>query len=145
MARFTFRLERILELRRHRESAARERYGAASRHSHELESAIADRHARRREALVAPRGSDDPMTRAATDAWALRLAAEAEALSRQLAAAEGARREAENEYRAARRDVEVLERLRETRETQWKTERLRAEHTEILEYAITTPRSPEGD
>lgn len=118
MRRFNFRLQSILELRRHEEEQRRLELGAITSRCAAISNEIQERRDRRH-AILSTRPSevtgDDIVWRSAVDAYALRLEAEATRLQRQLAEAEKERAAATVVYREAKQKLDVLEKLRERR------------------------------
>lgn len=124
MRRFTFRLQSILELRRHEEEQRRLELGAITSRCAAISNEVQERRDRRR-SILSTRPSevtgDDIVWRSAVDAYALRLEAEAKRLSKQLAEAEKERTAAATVYREAKQKLDVLEKLRERREEAYRT------------------------
>lgn len=118
MRRFRFRLQSILDLRNHEEEQRRLELGAATSRVAALRREIEDRRSRRRYILASrPEEirADDVAWRYATEAYALRLAAEAERLEAERLEAEAERRAAAERYREAKQKADLLAKLREKR------------------------------
>jgi flagellar FliJ protein len=138
MRRFHFRLQSILELRRKQADEKRLMLGAASQRCNSIEREIASRRDRRRILLGDTRtvGSEGSLDyRRAVEAYALRLDREAQAFENELVGAEKAREEAAEAYRVARRNADVLERLRTRREATYTEQQKRDEQARIDEVA----------
>lgn len=138
MRRFHFRLQSILDLRVHQENEKKLELGRITAECHRLDTEIADRVARRRAVLTeaySATDSADCAVRNAIAAYALRLSAEAERLRAERAEREKERRLAADAYREARRNAEVLTRLRERQERAHSVSERRVDQYRIDEIA----------
>ncbi len=150
MRRFRFRLQSILDLRRYQEDQQRLELGGIVARCEGLRERIADAKRRRYEVLVErPYGvaDDDIGWRVAATEYADRMEQHAEHLARELVGWEEKRREAAERYRLAKRNADILDRLKEKREDQHvRSEKLRA-HIALDEVgqAMHQRRTGEGD
>lgn len=140
MRRFQFRLQSILDLRRKELDQRTLELGAISQQCARLAREIEDRVQLRRSTLVQRRfgtGEGGALPDwAAAEAYALRLSREAEDLRRRLAEAEAEREQVQERYREARRNVDVLERLRERREAAYTADQKREEQRFLDEVGL---------
>ena len=132
MKRFSFNLEKVLGLRKHREQEAKIELGRAVGVLTEIENRIRETAANRRRA-AAERFTDAGSTAAilAWDRYIIRLDQEAERLLREAAEAQLAVEERRALYLEASRELKVLEKLREKREKEYRRETLAAETAEL--------------
>ena len=143
MRRFQFRLQSILDLRKHEEEQQRLELGVATGRCERIRQEISERDGRRRQVLATrPDGvsADDVAWRAASDAYALRLKTEVARLNEQLRDAEAERAIAAERYREAKQKADVLGKLRERRETAHRGEIKREEQhrlDEASQYAFS--------
>ncbi|MBI5017367.1 MAG: flagellar export protein FliJ [Deltaproteobacteria bacterium] len=147
---FTFRLERVLSVRRLQEEAAQQRHARARERCLAAEAAVADLSAEMHAALEALDALKrcDELTADALYLHSLH----ASGLRRRLhvARTELARCAAEVERAAtelveAHRAVEALEKLRERDEATWRKERARKEADAIDEIAVSRHRAREEE
>jgi flagellar FliJ protein len=127
--RFRFRLERFLEIRRHRERLAELALAAATSRCLELQNRMADAKARMARELVdrAASGRLDLEQWQWSEAYRRRLADAYEAGARDLVVREQERRQAQKAYLEAARERKVLDKLRERRERDYYHEEKRRE------------------
>ena len=138
MRKFHFRLQSILSLREHQLDQRRIELGAISSRCADLRRRIDDRLAARRETLTShdvTDRSDDVTFRLAVEGYAARLAEEAGRLRRDLTTAEGQRTVAAEAFREAKRNADVLQKLKERRETDYMTEQKRDEQHRLDEIS----------
>lgn len=140
MRDFRFRLQSILDVRRYEEDQRRLELGIASSRCAALQREIDTRRDLRHRALTVLEPDDRPEDigfRAAQAAYARRLAVEVAGLEGELQRAEAERLEAVERYRIARRNADVLERLRERRAASYRGEQKRDEYRRMDEIAMT--------
>ena len=138
MRRFRFRLQSILDLRRHEEDQRRIELGAATTECVRIRREIAARGELRSRVLgsrPAEVAADDVVWRRAAEAYAYRLVVEVGRLEKELADAEAERAAAAERYREAKRKADVLEKLRERRELAHHDEMKREEHNRLDEVS----------
>lgn len=138
MRRFQFRLQSILDLRRHQEEQRRLELGAATSRCVAIKAEI-DTRLDERHSILSKRpkeiNSDDILWRGAVAAYALRLESEAEKLSVELKEAEEERKAAATRYREAKQNLDVLEKLRERRQNSHRTTIKREEQNRLDEVS----------
>ena len=138
MRRFRFRLQSILSLREHQLDRRRIELGAISSQCADLRNRIDDRLAARREILASrdeAARSDDVTHRLAVEGYAARLADEAGRLRRDLATAEEHRAVAAVAFREAKRNADVLQKLKERREADYMRAQKRDEQHRLDEIS----------
>ena len=146
MKRFTFRLEKVLELRKYHEQEAKTELGRAIGILTEIEIAIkqnaAEHSLAAQERFSGITGSAEKAGAAdkvgavsmlAWDSYILRLEQEAERLAEEAVRAEDVVEEKRNLYLEASRELKVMEKLREKREKDHRKEVLAAETLEMDE------------
>jgi flagellar FliJ protein len=138
--RFRFNLEKVLELRQHREDEAKNELGRAISILTAIENNIKQnalvhsRAVQQRFTGLADIGMANGIAAASMLAWdsyILRLEQEAERLMREAAQAEMVVEEKRNLYLEASRELKVMEKLREKREVEYRKEFFAAETREL--------------
>lgn len=147
MKRFRFRLESIRNLRAMREREVRQALAAALNRLNEAEASLAAVHARDAALATALREARterfNPSVHIAGARAMERLAVEVAEAQKIRHDAMLARHTAHQEWLAARRDLQVLERLEERDRLLHHAEMLRVEQAEIDEFAgLTAARNP---
>ena len=140
MREFHFRLQSILDVRRYKEDQRRMELGVIASRCARLQRDIDARQEERQTVLtVLEPGlrTDDVAYRIAQAAYALRLDREVQALYEDLRNAETERLEAVERYRIARRDADVLERLRDRRAATFRKEQKRDEQKRMDDIAMS--------
>ncbi|TVR68327.1 MAG: hypothetical protein EA427_10450 [Spirochaetaceae bacterium] len=140
MREFHFRLQSILDVRRYEEDQRRLELGMISSRCAALQREIDHRRNLRYRALTVLEPGErleDPGFRAAQAAYARRLANEMARLERDLRSAEEERLEAVERYRVARRNADVLNRLRERRATAFRRKEKQDEYRRMDEIAMS--------
>jgi flagellar FliJ protein len=130
MRRFSFSLQKVLKLRKYREEEAKLELGRAVGVLAEIENRMRDTAVRRHEAAN-ERFAADAAGMRAWDNYIIRLDWEAEQLSREAARAGLAVEEKREMYLEASREVNVLEKLKEKREKEYRREMLAAGTAEL--------------
>lgn len=146
---FTFRLERVLEVRERTEDRAREDLAAALRHAHEGGELLAAAQAALETGRGAARQAAADLTMGGAALIAQQAYLERASLMARAAALDLDRREAEVEARrgalaAAARDKQVLERLKERHRSEHELETLQIEGALIDEMALAVHRRSEA-
>lgn len=144
MRRFSFRLQSILDIRRHQEDQRRLELGAVVTRKTAVERSLAERQEMRRAILTELPGdidAHDLTYRHLQAAYALRLAREIAALEQDLEGIEAERREAVQRYHEARQKAEALEKLKERRETAYRTHQMRTYQLHLDESAARVRRN----
>jgi flagellar FliJ protein len=130
--RFSFSLEKVLELRKYREQEARIALGRAIGALTEIENRVKEtavkRHNAARERFAGAGGGG---TMLAWDHYIVRLDQEAERLAREAATAALAVEEKRGVYLEASRELKVMEKLKERREKEHRAELFAAETAEL--------------
>ncbi|MFA7566632.1 MAG: flagellar FliJ family protein [Alkalispirochaeta sp.] len=138
MRRFRFRLQAILDLRRHEEEQRRLELGAATGRRNAIQNAIDDGKRRRHAALRSQPetvGRDDIAWRLATEDYAYRLSVEIKRLEQRLLEAERERESVAELYGVAKQKADVLQRLRDRREKNHLYEQRRDEQYRLDEVS----------
>ncbi|MCL2043837.1 MAG: flagellar export protein FliJ [Treponema sp.] len=140
MRRFSFRLQKILELRKHREQEAKTELGRAIGILTKIENDIAINSTKHslavKERFTGINASDETgvssgaVSMLSWDTYILRLEQEAERLAEDAACAEQVVEEKRELYLEASRDLKVMEKLREKREKEHRKEMFVAETKE---------------
>lgn len=146
MRRFRFRLQSILDLRRYEEDQRRLELGGITAQCERLRREIADTDRRRRETLtIRPYGVSgaDIAWRISQADYADSLVRKRSELERQLEECDARREEATERYRIAKRNADILTRLRERREEQHMREEKRRSHLVLDEIGQTMHRRAE--
>lgn len=136
MRRFRFRLQSILDLRRYEEDQRRLELGGITARCESLRGQIAETNRLRREALTTrPYGVSgaDITWRIAQAEYADGLVHRRERLETELDAYEKKRAEAADRYRIAKRNADILARLRDRREEHHNAEEKRRAHLQLDE------------
>lgn len=136
MRRFRFRLQSILDLRRYEEDRRRLELGGITAQCERLRREIAETDRLRHETLTTmPYGVSgaDVTWRIAQAEYADGLMHKRLGLENALATREEDRREAAERYRIAKRDADILARLRDRREEHHMREEKRRSHRELDE------------
>jgi len=145
MKRFNFRLQKVLELRKHREQEAKTELGRAISILTKIENDIAI-NAAKHSTAVKERFSEINVTEGTIvssgvasmlswDTYILRLEQEAERLAEDAARAEQVVEEKRNLYLEASRDLKVMDKLKEKREKEHRKEMFAAETKELDDRA----------
>jgi flagellar protein FliJ len=140
MREFRFRLQSILDVRRYEEDQRRMELGAISSRCAALRREIEKRKVMRREALTVIQPEirlEDVGYRSVQAAYAARLSVEAARLEKELRKAEEQRLEAVERYRVARRNADVLNRLKEHRADAFRRVQTREEYKRMDEIAMS--------
>lgn len=131
MKRFSFNLEKVLELRKYREQEARIALGRAIGVLTEIENQVREtavkRHHAARERFAGTGGGD----MLAWDHYIVRLDQEAERLAREAATAALAVEEKRAVYLETSRELKVMEKLKERREKEHRAKFFAAETAEL--------------
>ncbi len=144
MRSFTFRLQSILDIRRHQEDQRRLELGEVVSRKSMIEAEIRARSGTRTTVLTVLPGetaSVDLAYRSLQAAYALRLEREIAALEEQLVQVEQERLEAATRYQQARQKAQALEKLRERRHAGFKVTRKREEQLRLDDSAIHLRRN----
>jgi len=144
MRNFTFRLQSILDIRRHQEDQCRLELGEVVSRKSMIEGEILTRRTMRTTNLTVLPGEStaiDLVYRNLQAAYALRLEREIVALEKQLVQVEQERLEAATRYQRARQKAEALEKLRERRHAGFKVLRKREEQLRLDDSAIHLRRN----
>lgn len=128
MKRFHFKLQKVLELRKHREDEAKIELGRAIGILTEIENQI-KQNAAKHQYAAAKRFADtgDAAAIISWDHYILRLEQEAERLLREAAQAELVVEEKRGQYLEASRELKVMEKLKEKRGVEYRKEFFAAE------------------
>ncbi|MDR0583338.1 MAG: flagellar export protein FliJ [Treponema sp.] len=129
MKRFSFNLQKIMELRSYREQEAKVELGRAVGVLTAIENRIKETALMRHNA--AKERFADPAAMPAWDHYIIRLDQEAERLAREAARAELALEEKRALYLEASRELKVMEKLKERREKEYRKEMFGAETAEL--------------
>ena len=137
MKRFRFGLEKVLELRQHREEEAKNELGKAIGILANIENKIKINNENRNEAArkrfegIGASGNDGFQTMILWDSYIRRLEQEAEGLEEQAARAELLVEEKRKLYLEASRELKVLEKLKEKRQKEYRKEMFAVEAGEM--------------
>ena len=137
MKRFGFKLQKVLELRKHREDGARIELGQAVSALNEIENRIRHNAENRRLAAAGRFANASAASSGAAaeiiswERYILRLDQEAEKLLREAAQAELVVEEKRGQYLEASRELKVLEKLKEKREQEYRKDFFAAETAEL--------------
>ncbi|MBN1649380.1 MAG: flagellar export protein FliJ [Spirochaetales bacterium] len=118
MRRFSFRLEKLLGIRRHREELLEIELGRAVGRCIRIQHEIDRRMAERRRILTQT-GSDDIRAEFAKGVYVYRMEKEAGKLRKELVEAEKVRERAKQKFLEASRERKVLDKLKERRQTEY--------------------------
>jgi flagellar FliJ protein len=133
--RFSFNLEKVLELRQYREQEAKNELGRAISILNAIENNIKQNaivHSRAiQERFTSINDNNGTLSMLAWDNYILRLEQEAQRLMEEAAQAELVVEEKRNQYLEASRELKVMEKLREKREKQYRKEVFAAETREL--------------
>jgi flagellar FliJ protein len=129
MKRFSFKLEKILELRKFREEECKLALGQAISALNAIENEIMKTAVRRHEA--AEQRLANPQEMREWDYYILRLDREAESLAEQAAQAEMIVEEKRELYLEASRELKAVEKLKEKKQKEYRKELLDYEMAEI--------------
>lgn len=133
MAKFKFRLEKLLEYRRLQEGWAKDAYLVALARQHEAESLLASTETRKSRAMAShPSGLDE---RRSLDSYLTRLDDEIRAHEAAISVVTDEAVAALEEYQNAKKEASVIEKLRETRLAEWKLAQSRKEQADLDEWA----------
>jgi flagellar FliJ protein len=135
LKRFSFRLEKVLRLRKFKEEECKIALGQAISALNLIESNIKENAAKRHGA--AAQRYDDPAQLVSWDMYILRLDQEAEKLLEQAAQAEIVVEEKRALYLEASQEYKALEKLKEKRMSEYKKEAEYADMSEIDEIVTT--------
>lgn len=142
MARFAFRLERLLALRRRREDDARRAFAEARRATQAEEGLLAALRAEVEASRVDVRGAVDPGRMSLFAGLRDALEARVRRSTARLAVLAGAEEEARRGVEAATRAVRALERLRERRAAGHRVEEARREQSVLDEAGARSEGRP---
>ena len=135
MKRFSFNLEKVLELRQYREQEAKNELGRAISILNAIENNIKQNalvHSRAvQERFTSINDNNGALSMLAWDNYILRLEQEAERLMEEAAQAELVVEERRAQYLEASRELKVMEKLREKREKEYRKEVFAAETREL--------------
>ena len=137
MKRFSFKLEKILELRKFREEECKLALGQAISALNAIENEIMKTAVRRHEA--AEQRLANPQEMREWDYYILRLDREAESLAEQAAQAEMIVEEKRELYLEASRELKAVEKLKEKKQKEYRKELLDYEMAEIDELVSADP------
>jgi len=135
--RFSFNLEKVRELRQHREQEAKNELGQAISILNAIENNIKQnafvhsRAVQERFTSLSANDAQGTLSMLAWDNYILRLEQEAERLMEQAAAAEMVVEEKRAQYLEASRELKVMEKLKEKREKEYRKEVFAAETREL--------------
>jgi flagellar FliJ protein len=129
MKRFTFRLEKVLQLRKFKEDECKIALGQAIGILNKIENDIKMTAVKRHNA--AAERFNAPQDMASWDVYILRLEQEAEKLAGQAAQAELVVEEKRALYLEAQRDLKAIEKLKEKREKEYRKEMMDSQMAEI--------------
>jgi flagellar FliJ protein len=132
--RFSFNLEKVLELRQYREQEAKNELGRAISILNTIENNIKQNalvHSRAVQERFTGINADGALSMLAWDNYILRLEQEAQRLMEEAARAELVVEEKRNQYLEASRELKVMEKLREKREKEYRKEVFAAETREL--------------
>ena len=134
MKRFNFRLQKVLELRKHREQEAKTELGRAIGILTKIENDIAINATKHglavKERITGINGTNGSLSMLSWDTYILRLEQEAERLAEDAALAEQVVEEKRELYLEASRDLKVMDKLKEKREKEHRKEMFVAETKE---------------
>ena len=132
MKKFTFKLQKVLDMRKHREEETKIELGRAISILTEIENNII-RNAEIRRKAAAERFAEASSAAAiiSWDHYILRLEKESEQMIRDAAQAELIVEEKRGQYLEASRELKVLEKLREKREQEYRKNFFAAETAEL--------------
>jgi flagellar FliJ protein len=151
MKRFSFRLERVLRLRRHHEQEWEIALGRITGECVRLRSRIDELRGARGHVAGESRTAYDLSHELAKAAYVVRLDAEARRLEKELAQKEEKRKEVQEEFLKASRARKVIDKLREREEASYYAEERREEARELddiannMSYSETEQEVPSGD
>lgn len=128
MKKFAFRLEKVLELRKYKESEVELRLAAATSEVLRLEQEILDLSVKKHETLRAMTTNLDPGWVLSCDAYRRRLTHTMEKRQVDLAQAQILRDKIQQEFILAQRDRKILDKLKEKKQLQFKKLRLQTEY-----------------
>jgi len=133
--RFSFNLEKVLELRQYREQEAKNELGRAISILNTIENNIKQNalvHSRAvHERFTGINADNGMLSMLAWDNYILRLEQEAQRLMEEAAQAELVVEERRNQYLEASRELKVMEKLREKRAAEYRKEVFAAETREL--------------
>lgn len=133
MAKFNFRLEKLLEYRRLQEKWAKDAYLEALGRRNEIEGQIEAAKRRKSTAMAThPAGLDELIS---LDAYFTRLDDEKRALESALAVVADEADVYLQEFQVAKRETAAIEKLRETALAEWNLEQSRKEQAVLDEWA----------
>ncbi len=135
MAKFAFRLEKLLEYRRMQEGWAKDAYLAARARRIEGEQEIEELQGRRTEALQASPSTVQAMLD--LEAYLVRLDDLERDMEVALSVLKDEEETARQEWIRARTDAEALQKLRDNEFADWLREENRREQAELDEWAVT--------
>jgi len=129
MKRFSFRLEKVMQLRKFKEDECKLALGQAISILNKIENDIKITAVKRHDA--AERRFNSGLDMASWDAYILRLEQEAEKLANQAAQAEIVVDEKRALYIEAQKDLKAIEKLKEKRKKEYRKEMMDLQMTEI--------------
>ncbi|OHD13956.1 MAG: flagellar export protein FliJ [Spirochaetes bacterium GWB1_48_6] len=127
MKRFAFRLEKVLELRKYKESEVEMRLAGATSLCVRLEQEILDLQVKKNETLQVLTQSLEPGWILSCEAYTRRLVATAEKRQVELASAQIQREKIQAEFILAQRDRKILDKLKEKKHAAYKKEQIQNE------------------
>jgi flagellar protein FliJ len=143
MKRFSFSLQKLLDLRTFREKEAEIALGKAVSNRDSIQLELEDVAKKRVAAAWERRANTDIHTLVAIENYVLRLDTRKDALLEQLAAAELVVEQKRELYMAATRDRQVITKLREKKESVWHKEYLDSEADALDDLVNSRRRSEE--
>ncbi|SIQ05160.1 flagellar FliJ protein [Alkalispirochaeta americana] len=140
MRKFHFRLQAILDIRRHQEDQRRLELGAATAECTRITGEIEVRRELCRRTLTEGEPGarlEDLGYRSVQAAYALRLRHEEATLQKELEQAQEVRQKAALRYQEARRAADVLDRLRERRAAVYRREQIQEEQNKLDDIVMS--------
>jgi len=134
MAKFNFRLEKLLEFRRLQEKWAKDAYLESRARRNEGEIAIEEVRMRRFEVLRSSATSISSLRQ--MESYLMRLDDEEQASIAALGVLEDEEREARDAWIFAKSESEAIQKLREQAYADWKRDELRREQNELDEWSV---------
>jgi len=141
MKRFTFRLEKVLQLRKFKENECKLALGQAISVLNKIENDIKITALKRHNAAEQRFNAGQDM--ASWDIYILRLEQEAEKLAQQAAQAQIAVEEKRAMYIEAQKDLKAIEKLKEKREKEYRKETMNLQMAEIDDITAARYRQKE--
>jgi len=129
MKRFTFRLEKVLQLRKFKENECKLALGQAISVLNKIENDMKITAVKRHEAVQ--QRFNSPQDMASWDVYILRLEQEAERLAQRAAQAELVVEEKRALYIEAQKDLKAIEKLKEKRQKEYRKEMMNYQMAEV--------------